>query len=154
MRRAHLVPLLLVAVLALSASISWESSRKGVRAVIVHGVGVPSHIRIGDMQQASTIYNSFVRVMHTAPRELDRESFRHRPCLGFAVYGMKWEYSLVEGLGPEDADYKLFYYPAIDGRPATLLDGSIVPDDLAAEWARLGIPVRATPAMKPPCKFH
>src|SRR5688572_4191032 len=89
MRRVHMVPLLLVAVLALSAGTSWKSSRKGVRAVIVHGVGVPSHIRFGDMEQASAIYNSFVRVMHTAPRELDRESFRHRPCLGFAVYGMK-----------------------------------------------------------------
>jgi hypothetical protein len=154
MRRAHMIPLLVIAAVALTAGISSEVSRKGVRAVIIHGVGVPAHIRFGDMQQATALYNSFYRVMRDAPQESDRESFRHRPCLGVAVFGMKWEYSLVEGLGPEHADFQLFYYPAVDGRPLTLFNGAIVPNQVAEEWARVGIPVTATPAMRPPCKFH
>jgi hypothetical protein len=125
MRRGTLIPAsalsTLMVVAFLPASDAHPAAAKGIQVVVVDGEILESPVRVTELRAATALFNSLVAPLRSDVPVQPRLS--GRPCLqvGAFLQGPRTARIPVDGLRPEQGDFRYQLCPASGEAPAVLI---------------------------------
>jgi hypothetical protein len=126
---------------------------KGMRAIFFHGSSMPEMIRVTGLDEANAFYGSITGAFFSGTK-YTRDKLQGRPCIAIdAIRAASAPHLPDSALSPYYADYRYWFYPAIDDQPAVFMTGHEVPNQVLQMFKDAGVIVQLARDGSKPCEL-